>query len=244
MPDLDKAVLPGADVEIHIAAAAQRIVFREAAEGDDAAFPRARQIDGIEDIGRPPRAAYRDDKITRAGVQIELSGETLVVPEIVAEGGQGRGIVERHRAQAAVFQVIDRHVAGDRRAAAIADEHDLVAGGVRLARRARDPRKPFIKRQRRAVLVADRGLAQQIRENGNISTRVCRLAGAHGHFSIPVIALTSEALSTERRCPTISTFSAPTTLPTKPTWCAGPPAATSGAGIDRKASPAPTVSTT
>src|ERR1043166_3184285 len=122
MPDLDKAVLTGADVEIHIAAAAQRIVFREAAESDDPAFPRARQIDGVENIGRAPGPADRDEKSTGAGVQIELLGEDLILAEIVAEGGQGGEVIERHGAHAAVLQVIERHMAGDRRTATRSEE--------------------------------------------------------------------------------------------------------------------------
>jgi len=70
-------------------------------------------------------------------VQFELFGEDLFVSQIVTEAGQCGRVVERRCAQAAVFRVVDRHMARDTRAAAIPYEHDLVAArvGFRRARR-------------------------------------------------------------------------------------------------------------
>ena len=48
--------------------------------------------------------------------------------------------------------------------------------------------------------------------------------------------LIKAGFSIDRRCPTISTLSAPTTLPIKPMRCIGPPAATSGAVMAKNAS--------
>src|SRR5262249_18729522 len=64
------------------------------------------------------------------------------------------------------------------------------------------------------------------------------------YFSSAVMALITADFSIVVRWPTISTLSAPTTLPMKPTRSIEPPAATKGAVTARNASPAPTVSTT
>src|SRR3954453_10809509 len=137
-------------------------------------------------------------------------------------------------------------MACDAGASAIADEDDLIAAVMGLMRRAADPFATVFERHRLGGAVGHLGIAQQPFERGEIAIQPL----PHHHvspsiyLSRPVMPLISDALSIERRWPTISTLSAPTTLPMKPTWCISPPAATSGAVTVRKASPAPTVSTT
>src|SRR5262249_62283615 len=126
---------------------------------------------------------------------------------MVAETGQGGGIIERHRAQTAVFRKIDGKMAANASAAAIADEHDLVAGIVRLMRR---PAKPFAALNKCGLafrLVCDLRVFQQLCESAKIAVqptaeiRSCLIkhAASLAYFSRPVIALISADFSIERR---------------------------------------------
>src|SRR5262249_43098635 len=119
-------------------------------------------------------------------------------------------------------------------AAAIAHEHDLIACIMRRVRRAAKPLAAFAEGNLALAGVGDFGVPEQTRERievavqtpGEISGRLIQHMPALAYFRSPVIALINADFSIERRWPTISTLSAPTTLPMKPTWCIGPPAAT------------------
>src|SRR5262249_29643672 len=128
---------------------------------------------------------------------------------------------------------------GKTRAAAIADKHDLVTGVVDGMCGGPDLSEGFLQRQRASRLVSDFCLQNQPGQSCKV--RSDAISHLLTHLRSPFRLLTTPALSIERRCPTISTLSAPTTLPMKPTRSNGPPAATSGAVTDRNASPAPTV---
>src|ERR1043166_6447887 len=139
MGHLDGSVSIGIYKEIYVAATAQVILRRETREGGDATLPRTRGGDRGEDVGRPARAAECHQEIARPSMQVDLFGEHVLITEIVAEPGERRGIVESERAHTAVLGEIDRQMAADSRAAAVADEHHLVAGRVGGARNSADP---------------------------------------------------------------------------------------------------------
>ena len=84
-------------------------------------------------LAERPELRDSDHDVARACVQLDLLGEDAVVAEIVAETGEHAGVVEGERADPAVLGIVGRHVARDRGAAAVADEDQLVAGGVRRA---------------------------------------------------------------------------------------------------------------
>src|SRR5580692_7675823 len=179
-------------------------------------------------------------------MELELLGEHILVAEVVAEASEGRGIVEGQRPQPAVLGKIDGEVAGDAGAAAVADEDDLVAGVVGFVGGLAHPLTAVLERDflRHAIgdLSRPHGVGQ--RADPPIQQFLHVFQGSDNYFSSPVMPLIRAAFSIERRWPTISTLSAPTTLPMKPTLFIGAPAATSGAVTARNASPAPTVSTT
>src|SRR6185503_15438367 len=95
MPDLDKTVAVGRDVEVPSALAAQRVFGREAAQRRDRAAGRGRGVDGIEDVGGAAGARNRDHEVAGAGMQLDLLGEHAVIAEVVAEAGEHARVVER-----------------------------------------------------------------------------------------------------------------------------------------------------
>src|SRR6516164_11171264 len=130
MSDLDEAVLARSHEEVQVTDPAQLVVSREAGKRDYADFCRPRRGHRGEDIGRLPRAADGDQEIACAGMELQLLGKDILVPEIIAKTGQRRRIVERERPQPTVFGKIDGEMAGDGRAAAIADKDNLVSSIV------------------------------------------------------------------------------------------------------------------
>ena len=138
MADLHETITIGSNKEIDVAQTAERIVGGEAAEGHYCAFGGAGRLHRIEDVRRAPGAADRDDEIVGACIELDLLGENPVVAEIIAQAGQHRSVIERHRAHVAVLRIIGRHVARDGGAAAVADKYELVAGGVDAARERHD----------------------------------------------------------------------------------------------------------
>src|SRR5580700_580925 len=247
MRNLDEAVflVLAADIKVHIAGAPQRVAFAKPRIGHDLAAARPRLLHRAEDIRRHAGARNRDQEVARPGMELKLLGEHVLIAEVVAEAGERGGIVEGQRAKPAVLGKIDGQVAGDAGAAAVADENDLVAGIMRLVGGLAHPLAARFQRQlfRRPIshFSGAHGVSQRADPTIQQFPHVFRL---QYYLSRPVMPLIKAAFSIERRWPTISTFSAPTTLPMKPTRFIGAPAATSGAVTARNASPAPTVSTT
>ena len=124
-------------------------------------------------------------------MKIELLGENIFVAEIVAEAGQRRRIVEGQGAQAAVLGKIDRQMAGYAGAAAIADEHDLVAGVMRLASRALAPsRNPASSDKLFDVTVANFGFTDQIGQSIEVLLQlVAHAVHLRYYFSRPMMPL-------------------------------------------------------
>src|SRR6202034_2526493 len=247
MRDLDKAVFARVDVEIDVAGLAEVVLLGEPRIGDDLAVAASRHLHRIQDVRRTPRARNGDQEIARASMKIELLGEDILVAEIVAEAGERGRVVEGQRPQTAVLGEVDREMAGDAGTPAVADKYDGAAAVVSLMGGFADPFATLVERQLFRRAIGHLGATQGIRQGCEILVQLL----AHV-FSLlpstylrrPVMPLMSDAFSIERRWPTISTLSAPTTLPMKPMRLIGPPAATSGAVTARKASPAPTVSIT
>src|SRR4029078_13083792 len=115
-------------------------------------------------------------------------------------------------------------MAADTSTAAIANKHGLVARIVCRMRRAAKPLAAFTKGDLVLVGVSDLGVLEQARKRIEVAVqpareirgRLIQHAPAPAYFSSPVIALINADFSIERRWPTISTLSAPTTLPMKP----------------------------
>jgi len=105
-------------------------------------------------------------------------------------------------------------------AAAIADEHDLVAGIMRLVGGVAHPLATGVERKRLRRAIGDLRAAQQIGQGSEILVQllahVARPLQLRAHFKRPMMLLMREAFSMEHRWPMISTLSAPTTLPMNP----------------------------
>ena len=93
----------------------------------------SRRIHCIEDIRRAPRAADRDQEISRTCMQLDLLGENLIIAQVISETSEHRAVIECERTDIAILRIIGRHMAGNCGAAAVADEYELVAGCVGAA---------------------------------------------------------------------------------------------------------------
>src|SRR5262245_6063742 len=222
---LHKSIFFQTPKEMDVASRAQLVILGEARKCDNLAIGGARRLHRIQNIRRPARTADRDQEVPCAPVKFDLLGKHIFITEIIAKTGQGRWIVKRHRAQAPVLRKIYCKMAADAGAAAIAHKHDLVAGIMRRMRRATKPLAAFTESDLALAGVSNLGILEQagkrieiaVQPAGEISARLVQHAPALAYFSSPVIALINADFSIERRCPTISTLSAPTTLPIKPT---------------------------
>ena len=88
----------------------------------------ARRGHACENIGRFSGTADRNHHVAWRRVIFDLLGKDIFIAQIVAQRRQRRWIVERQRAQFAVFGEINCEMTGDPGAAAIADKKDLFAG--------------------------------------------------------------------------------------------------------------------
>ena len=134
MADLDEAVGVVRDEQVDVAEQAQRVVRGKTGKRHYVTSNVTGGRRRLDDIRRAARAADGEQQVAGLGVEPDLAGEHFREIMVVAEAGQRRRVVEGQRPDAAVLAEVDRHVAGYRGAAAVADEHRLAAGVVDAAR--------------------------------------------------------------------------------------------------------------
>src|SRR6185503_3899597 len=94
-------------------------------------------------------------------MHLQLLGEDVGIAEVVAEACECGRVVECRCTDAAVLEELDGVVAGDGRAAAVADQNDFLAGVVRLTGRLGDPFEACAQVERSAFLMANPNRPQE-----------------------------------------------------------------------------------
>jgi hypothetical protein len=130
MGHFDESIFHRPNIEIDIAGAAKRIVLTETRERHDFRALRPGGPNAIQNIWRRSGRTDRDQHIASAPMPFNLTGEDTVVSEIISKACQGGAVAESGRPHAAVLGKIDRHMGGYPHAAAVSDEHHLVAALV------------------------------------------------------------------------------------------------------------------
>src|SRR5262245_11441892 len=272
MADLDVTVGHRIEIEIHVAAATQGIVGPKTAHRQHRAAEFAGGSHRSQNVGGLPGRADCHHEVAGAAVKLYLLGEHLIVAVVVGEAGQHAAVVHRPGPEATVLAVVGRHMTGDGRTAAVADEDDLAALGRYPPRRADRPFDREVESDALAAAVGrhsgPHGRGQRVdialdqsrfrfllpheplpHRLGN-PTSVCR-AIEETRVNGPYLA--NHFNSVDRyfkisgrviwwRWPTILTFMAPAALPMKAAWNGSLPLATRQAAKAKKASPAPMVS--
>src|SRR6266540_1018341 len=176
-------------------------------------------------------------------MELNLLRKDTLVAEVVSQARQGRSVGECQGTHTALFRKVNGEMAGNALAPAVADEDELVVAIMGLVSEIAYSRKAPLDPDFMACPIGHRCVANDVSERVKIG-KDCLLHWRTLHFSSAVRLLITADFSMVLRWPTISTLSAPTTLPMNPTRSIAPPAAISGEVTARKASPAPTVSTT
>ena len=129
---LDDVVRAAVRPEIQVAQLAQGIVRVHAGQGDDAQPVAASVLSPAGHVRRPAAGADGDEEVP--GVRVELQGllDPALVAVVVREARQQVRLIEIDAADPRRLGEVDRAMAGDRRAAPVADDNHLAAGGVRV----------------------------------------------------------------------------------------------------------------
>ena len=130
---LDDVVGATIDPEVDIGRGTKRVVFGEAGEGGDIEAELFSAVRGFDHVGRLAAAADEDHDVTFVGVEIESLGDPVLIAAVIAQGGDEIGIVESHGAHPTLLGEVGGQMTGDRRAGAVARQHDLAAGITRFS---------------------------------------------------------------------------------------------------------------
>lgn len=123
------AVGGGGHEEAQVGQVAAGVVWTHGAQGHGAQALLPGDFQGADYVGRVAGAAYGDEQVAFAAVPFQGFGEDVGVAEVVADGGEQRGVGEDLGADPGVFRQVGGEMTGHGRAGPVAREVGRAAVG-------------------------------------------------------------------------------------------------------------------